>query len=208
MKKLLTVIVMALFVVACTPDTTPPVDPPTPEPEPTPTEMAPEPTDEPEPDPTDTPEPEPTEVPDGPPPTEADLEMYEDADDAREAYQVIDLAETAVPFLEVYDAALAENADWLQDPYEVADMFMETTRRFAEEPVPYEEAFYLPAPPDEAIIIFIQGEFMDDSVWGNKIRMELTLEEGVWEIVWAGEQWRCWRGDADLIDNWHTTLCP
>lgn len=206
MKELLTLIVMALLFAACTPDTTPSVDPPTPEPEPTPTEMVP-PTAEPEPDPTDTPEPEPTEDPEGPPPTDADLSLYTEDED-RDAYQVINLEDTAVPFHEAYSAALVDNAGWLQDPYEVADMLMETTRRFAEEPVPYEAAFYLPAPPDEAIIIFVQGEFMDDSVWGSKIRMELALEDGVWEIVWAGEQWRCRRGDAELIDNWHTTLCP
>jgi len=210
MKKLLILILTMMLFIACTPDTSPPVAPPTPEPDPTPTEMAPptpEPTDEPEPDPTDTPEPEPAEEPEGPPPTDADLSLYTEDED-RDAYQVINLEDTAVPFLEAYNAALADNAGWLQDPYEVADMLMETTRRFGDEPVPYEEAFYLPAPPDEAIIIFIQGEFRDDSVWGSKIRMELALEDGVWEIVWAGEQWRCRRGDADLIDNWHTTLCP
>ena len=211
MKKVLILMITVLLFVACTPETTPPAEPPTPEPEPTPTEMVPptaEPTATPEPEPTDTPEQEPTEVSAGPPPTEVDLDLYEDADEDREAYQVINLADTAVHFLEAYNTALADDAAWLQDPYEVADMLMETTRRFAEEPVPYEEAFYLPTPPNEAIIIFIQGEFMDDSVWGNKIRMELALEEGVWEIVWAGEQWRCRRGGEELTDNWHTTLCP
>jgi hypothetical protein len=220
-SKPLTLFVAPIFVVAllilaaCTPDAAPaaatPEPSPTAMPEPTNT-PEPEPTDTPEPEPTDTPEPTaeptPTEAPEGPPPTDADLSLYTEEED-REAYQVIVLDTSALqPFHDAYEAALEENADWLQDPYAVADLFMETTRRFAEEPIPYEESFYLPAPPDEAIIIFIQGEFRDDSVWGSKIRIELVLQDDVWEIVWAGEQWRCRRGDADLIENWHTTLCP
>lgn len=204
--KFLLALTPLLLLAACIPQETPP----TATPDPTPIVETPAATDTPEPEPTPEPTPEPEPTPtaaaEGPPPTDAALSLYAEAED-RDAYLLINLAEMTA-FQEAYAAALADDAGWLQDPYAVAALFIDATRRFSDEPFPYEESFYLPAPPDEAVIIVILGDFKDDSVWGHKIRLELSRQEEVWELDWAGEQWRCRRGEAELMDTWHTTLCP
>lgn len=189
-----------LLLFACAPAVEPPAATPTATQLP-PTEPA-APTAE----PTLTPTPQ-VDIP-GPPPTSALVERYAEEED-RATYQVWDLAEPArQPFWDEYETAVATDAAWPQDPHDVAWQFVDQTMRFSDEPFPYEEIFYLPAPPGEAIFIVILGEYLDDSVWGNKIRVELVEQNGVWEIVWAGDLWRCRRGGAELEQNWHTTLCP
>jgi hypothetical protein len=203
-QLLFSLILVTTFILAgCTPGEAPPVV--TPEPEPI---TEPSPTPEPPVEPSPTPEPTPVEETEGPPPTEADLSLYTEEED-RDAYLVIALDDMIIqPFQDEYAAALVDNAAWLQDPYAVATQFIDITRRFSDEPFPYEESFYLPALPTEAIFVIILGDYKDDSVWGNKIRVELALQDDVWEVVWAGELWRCRRGGADLEQTWHTTLCP
>jgi hypothetical protein len=190
----------ALLLIACTPEAASPTATPPPSPLPaTATEV-----------PTAEPILTPTPLSDiqGPPPTSALVDLYTEEED-RSAYQVWDLAEPArQPFWDEYETAVATDAAWPQDPHEVTWQFVDQTMRFSDEPFPYEEVFYLAAPPGEAIFIVILGEYLDDSVWGNKIRVELVEQDGIWQIVWAGDLWRCRRGGAELEQNWHTTLCP
>jgi hypothetical protein len=207
MKKiLLTNLLLALLLLACTPPTASPTDIPADD-TPPPAELPP-PTEVPTTEPTA--QPTPTSEPMARPPTTASIERYPELDEEDQtAYESWDLDSSLLDsFWADWKTAVAEDAAWLQDPYEVAQQLVDNTRRFSDEPIPLEESFYLPADSGEAIFIIILGEFRDDSVWGNKLRIELTEQEGLWEIDWVGEQWRCRRGGAELEENWHTTLCP
>lgn len=174
----------------------------------------PPPTDTPPPPPTNTPpppEPEPTPIEDLPGPL---FRPFTEAED-RDAYQVWNLDDPDFPalqqFLEEYEAALhAELAPWwVQTPHDLALYFVYTVTRLSAETLPYQETFFLPTPPNEPAYIIIFGEYLDDSVWGDKIRMELRQRaDGLWEVAWMGNIWRCRRGGAELEEAWHTTLCP
>jgi hypothetical protein len=199
MKRILVKLLLPLLLFACTPAVAPPTA--------TPLSDTPSPTDPPTAVPTATP----TAImptPMGLPPTSAQVALYPDEDE-RADYLVWQLDDTLVQSFEAaHETAVAQNESWVQDPYEVAWRFVDMARRFSDEPFPYEESFYLPADPGEATFIVILGEFKDDSVWGNKLRLELVAQDEAWQVAWVGEMWRCRRGGAELEDNWHTTLCP
>lgn len=203
LSRLLFTFSIFFLLTACTPEQAAPAPDLDPPPTPTAEEEVP-PTPEPE------LEPEPTATPvaeaEGPPPTEANLALYTD-DEERAAYQEVAVAEVAA-FQEAYTAVSNEDPAALQDPYTVANLFVNAIYRSEEEPPAHDESFYLPTAADEAIIIVVLGEYKDDSVWGHKIRLELSMQADTWQLDWVGEQWRCRRGDAELMENWHTTLCP
>jgi hypothetical protein len=60
----------------------------------------------------------------------------------------------------------------------------------------------------EYSIVTITNEGMaDDSVSAQRYRLEFEpIDDQRWQIVWAGTQQRCWRGDNP--EEWVTQLCP
>jgi hypothetical protein len=167
--------------------------------------------------PTETPPPTPTQTPE-PEPAGIMFNTFPEEED-RAAYQAWNLDDPDFPalrdFLEEYEAAFAaeELAWWLKDQDDLVSYFLHKLTSASDEIIPYQEIFFLPAPPDEPVYIIIVGEYLDDSVWGDKIRVELRQRERVWgdrawEITWAGNMWRCRRGGPELEETWHTTLCP
>jgi hypothetical protein len=166
------------------------------------------------PPPTPTPTQEPTPIPTPELPTGIMHEAFTEEED-RDAYQVWNLDDPDFPglrdFLEEYEAALAaeELADWLQAPYGLIFYFSHKLTSVSDEIIPYQEIFFLPtASHEESVYIIILGEYLDDSVWGDKIRVEFKQRGRVWEIVWVGNMWRCRRGGPELEETWHTILCP
>jgi len=140
-------------------------------------------------------------------------QLYPDEDD-REAYRVWNLDDPEVQamrdFLAEHEAAVAaaEPAWWLKEPDSLAQYFVDKLVGASEEIIPYQETFFLPTQPGEAVYLIIVGDYLDDSVWGDKIRVELRSHDQLWEIAWAGHMWRCRRGGPELEQMWHTTLCP
>lgn len=58
---------------------------------------------------------------------------------------------------------------------------------------------------NRAVVTFTQMGLMDDSVRGNRYRVELVSSNNRWRVVWVGQQFRCQpnRGQQD----WAPTLC-
>ena len=60
-----------------------------------------------------------------------------------------------------------------------------------------------------ALVTITQTKLSDDSVEGYRYLLEFVPygeeQEQKWQLVWAGEQWRCWQGRGQ--QNWGTDLC-
>ncbi|MEL6439196.1 MAG: hypothetical protein AAFQ80_08100 [Cyanobacteria bacterium J06621_8] len=57
-----------------------------------------------------------------------------------------------------------------------------------------------------ALVTVTQSKLRDDSVEGHRYLLEFVpYGEEQWQLIWAGEQFRCWQGRGQ--QNWATDLC-
>ncbi|MEM7592785.1 MAG: hypothetical protein AAF383_14905, partial [Cyanobacteria bacterium P01_A01_bin.83] len=60
-----------------------------------------------------------------------------------------------------------------------------------------------------ATVTITQTKLSDDSVEGHRYLLEFAPyddhKEEKWQLIWAGEQFRCWSGQAH--QDWGTDLC-
>ena len=58
---------------------------------------------------------------------------------------------------------------------------------------------------DQQVVLFTQLGLPDDSVRGQRHRLELVPQGGEWQLQWVGRQVKCWPGRGD--EGWGTALC-
>ncbi len=57
-----------------------------------------------------------------------------------------------------------------------------------------------------AVVSLVSSTGGDDSVRGSRYRLEFEpIDDRRWQLVWAGQQWQCYRGDD--AGQWTTKLC-
>ncbi|NIQ80319.1 MAG: hypothetical protein GTN93_19960 [Anaerolineae bacterium] len=123
--------------------------------------------------------------------------------DSRSDYRAYDLDSPRFDwFHREYDAALEADYSWIHKPEAVG-------LRLAGYPNPDGVRpdivrVYWPR-PDKAIVVVIATGLMDDSVEAMKVRVDLVQRGHLWEVEWAGGQWRCWPGRGGSI--WGSRLC-
>ncbi len=97
----------------------------------------------------------------------------------------------------------------MSDPYQVAYRF--TGGSSYEEGGTTPEVSYLRNEPDQAEITLLYDALEDDSVEAIMYLVSLEKQNGAWEVVWAGERYRCGRSIDPLpeaLRTWQTELCP
>ena len=152
------------------------------------------------------------------PPTEtaADRQPVETADagtaavisgeppDDRGAYRQSQPEETPgfAEFLEAYETARAEQADWVRDPVAVALRL--TGYPNSDEESPDQVTLYQTGPERLTVVLLLESA-RDDSVRDIEDRIDLIREGDVWRVEWAGARWRCQPGRGQ--QDWGIELC-
>jgi len=103
-------------------------------------------------------------------------------------------------FLEAYEAAQTEPADWLRDPVEVALR----AAGYAPSYEPDQVTLYQTAPGQASVVLLLEGA-EDDSVRDIEHRVDLTAVDNLWRVEWAGARWRCQVGRGQ--QDWGAELC-
>jgi hypothetical protein len=68
-----------------------------------------------------------------------------------------------------------------------------------------EDAAILTKSQGEQVVLFTRRNLPDDSVRGERYRLEFRLVDGKWVLVWAGRQVSCWPGRGH--GGWAKTPC-
>lgn len=105
-------------------------------------------------------------------------------------------------FLEAYEAARAEQADWLRDPVAIALRLAGYPNSEREAP---DQVTLYQTDPERAVVVLLLEGAMDDSVRDIEDRVDLVLEDGLWRVEWAGARWRCQPGRGQ--QDWGIELC-
>jgi len=77
----------------------------------------------------------------------------------------------------------------------------------AQEPVEgrYSESSDAELGNERAVVLFVRDNLADDSVQAILSRVEFERVDGPWQVVWAGEQYRCREGRGQ--QDWAAALC-
>lgn len=59
--------------------------------------------------------------------------------------------------------------------------------------------------PDTAIILLTKEGLADDSLFAIKTRVEMRRAKNGWQVIWAGEQYKCHQGRGSQA--WSAKLC-
>jgi len=142
-----------------------------------------------------------------PPPTSEPGSGLETGDqEAAQRVEAEQRREERVNYREVELRQLAQRGSPLQgtDPGEMTfNMLGRATLGEGEQPSVLERQSFT-----KYSVVTITNEGMaDDSVSAQRYRIEFEpIDNQRWQIVWAGAQQRCWRGDNPR--EWVTQLCP
>lgn len=107
-------------------------------------------------------------------------------------------------FVEDYETARSERAEWLRDPVEVALRAAGYATGSPDGLLPDQVTLYQTAPEQVSVVLLLEGA-EDDSVRDVENRIDLAAEEGLWRVEWAGARWRCQAGRGQ--QDWGTELC-
>ena len=114
-------------------------------------------------------------------------------------YRPLDLAQ----FNEEYDAAITQQEDWVNSPYEIG-------LRFAGYPnidrvLPDKVTVFYVTSKKQIVVVQKTRPVFDDSISAEEIRVDLVLEDEMWKVEWAGGRWRCQPGRGS--STWTNRLC-